>query len=193
MNPTPEHIIKLVSDNQWRLLICAIVIGFIVRLSKGDVPWFPTISSRWRPMLSLLLGVATSVADHIANGTPWKGAIILGLIAGLVPVSAHEVLVNGVRDGKDFPAPLSTPVDPATAKKDAVDVARDVVNAAKETVDAARDAVDAAKSADRAVKNAGGDASSADGVAPAASADGASADGAAKSPDTSETKKETSV
>lgn len=111
MNPTPEQIVKLITDNQWRLLICVIVIGFIVRLSKGDVPWFPTIPSRWRPVFSLALGIAASIADHIANGTPWKNAIVLGLIAGLVPVSGHEVIVNALRGGRDLPAPLSTPTE----------------------------------------------------------------------------------
>ncbi len=84
--------------------LCALLIGVLVRLLKSPrVPgWLGNIPHKMRPMLAVVLGVLSSGLDRVAHGTPWRTALISGLLSAAVAVLAHDVVVEGLRGGREF-------------------------------------------------------------------------------------------
>jgi hypothetical protein len=82
----------------------AVVVGFIIRLLKDDTK-LPTIPARARPWLSMLFGLVALAIDKLAVGSTWQEAIINGAIVGGLPIVAHQLGVESLFGGKEFPLP----------------------------------------------------------------------------------------
>ena len=98
---------SLILEHKW-LGVSVIVVGALVRYSKGDLPmpsWMATaflkIPSKARPALSLSLGVLSGCLDALASGKAWKIAIKDGIVTGALPILGHYLLVDVARDGRD--------------------------------------------------------------------------------------------
>jgi len=102
---------QLVVDHKW-VAVASVVIGLLVRLSKTDVRWFPTLDARWRALLAVVLGVASGVLDKVATGTAWAPALIGGLVSGMLAVTSHDVVIEGFRRGRELDKPKDSPPPP---------------------------------------------------------------------------------
>ena len=99
-----DQFIALLAAHKW-IALAAIVIGAVVRLLKSDGPIPLTVPSRWRPVLAVVLGVIAGVFDKVASGGAWTQAILGGLLAALTAISSHDVVIEGLRGGKELGAP----------------------------------------------------------------------------------------
>lgn len=106
MNPDQQsQLLALIQSEKWWLvgaLALSLALGALVRALKDDVSWTPTIPARWRPVVTTVVGLAAGVLASLAGGMPLIPALVLGLTSGVTPVAAHEVVVNGLRGGRDF-------------------------------------------------------------------------------------------
>lgn len=106
MNPDLQtQLLALIQSQKWWLvgaLALSLALGALVRALKDDVSWTPTIPARWRPVVTTVVGLAAGVLASLAGGMPLIPALVLGLTSGVTPVAAHEVVVNGLRGGRDF-------------------------------------------------------------------------------------------
>lgn len=108
--------IELARGHDW-IPLAAVVIAVLVRLAKSDrvVQWFPiAISPRWRAWAAVVLGVMAGVVQKLAAGGKWTAALVGGLVAGIAAVSGHELLVEGLRKGRDFGVAKEPPPPPGT-------------------------------------------------------------------------------
>lgn len=112
---------QLVLEHQWVPFI-AVAVGLVVRVLKSDVTWAPNMpfgpnAARWRPLVALGLGVVGGVVQAIQAGTPLGRALLEGLIAAMVAMASHDVVIAGVRNGKELfsPAAPKAPAVPAPA------------------------------------------------------------------------------
>lgn len=96
-----EQSIDLVRDNKWWAL-AALLIGFVVRMLKSDGPIPITLPAKWRPWLAVGLGIVAGVVEKISTGTPWKNAIVGGLVAAFVAISGHQLFVESARGGREI-------------------------------------------------------------------------------------------
>ena len=108
-----QPLFDLVSQHRWPL-VAALVIGCLVRALKDDITATPTLPARWRPVVSIGLGLLSGVGEGL-SGKPWVQALIGGLLAGLLPVSANEVLVEGLLGQRTKLAAKSASVPPPAA------------------------------------------------------------------------------
>lgn len=103
-----QQIIDLAVAHKW-LALAAVIIGLFVRLLKSDNAFpltIPDAWKKWKPAVAIGLGLLAGVLDKIATGTPWRDAMIAGLITGLIPVIGHQVGIEWLRDGKEIPVSL---------------------------------------------------------------------------------------
>ncbi len=103
----PDTIIALVEGRKWFAVSSA-----LVRYSKGDLPmptWmqvqFERIPAKARPAIAIGLGVASGALDSLANGRPWKSAIVYGIASGAVAIFGHGVFIEGARGGRELGTP----------------------------------------------------------------------------------------
>lgn len=111
-----DSIIGLLGSKEISITVTMLIIGSIVRLSKGDVPWFPTVPSRWRPVLSIALGVLVAALYRVVLHGSLNDALILGAVTGLGPIVGHDVIVHALLGGKEPPVPFikkPSPPEPA--------------------------------------------------------------------------------
>lgn len=136
------HLLSLLAAHRWLALAAAlapILIGVVVRLLKDDTSIVPfVVPARWRPWLALGLGFASGVVAKVAAGIPWPVAILGGLTSGVVPIAAHDLVIEGLLGGHELPVPagplpelaatprLATPVEPPPAPPLTADAARDL-------------------------------------------------------------------
>ncbi len=106
-----ELVQRLVADKAW-VALTALAVGGLVRLLKSDrqVAWFPwAVPARWRALLALGLGVAASTLSLRARGSSWLQALLAGgvegLVAGGAAVATHDVVIEGLRDGRELGQP----------------------------------------------------------------------------------------
>jgi hypothetical protein len=97
---------------QW-VLIAAAIIGLVVRLLKEDT-WLPTLPPRARAAYALGLGAASGLLEHVFAGTPWKQALLGGVVAATLATFGHDVVIQGLRGGRELPLP--TPLLNAAAR-----------------------------------------------------------------------------
>jgi len=110
-----QPFLDLIAQHQW-VGLASLVIGLVVRLLKEDTRFPPfAIPARWRPMLALGLGVASGVLRTVATGTPWRVAVLGGLVSGFAAIAGHASVVDGVRNGRDIPMPGLTKKPAASA------------------------------------------------------------------------------
>jgi hypothetical protein len=97
--------LDLIAKHQW-IGLAALIIGLVVRLLKEDTSFPPfAIPARWRPMLALGLGVVSGALQAASTGTPWRDAVLGGLVSAFLAIAGHETVVNSLRDGEDVPMP----------------------------------------------------------------------------------------
>lgn len=96
----PQIILNLVTQHKW-VAISSLAIGTIVRLLKSDGPIPINVPGKYRPWLAMGLGLVAGVLDKVSNGTPWKGALLSGLVAAFVAISGHDLLVESARGGRE--------------------------------------------------------------------------------------------
>lgn len=106
----PKPFLDLIAKHEW-VGLAALVIGCVVRLLKEDTRFPPfALAARWRPLLALGLGIVSGALQAVSTGTPWRDAILGGVVSGVVAIAGHEAIVESIRDGKDVPLPGLTKV-----------------------------------------------------------------------------------
>ena len=109
----PKPFLDLVAKHEW-VGLAALIIGLMVRLMKEDTRFPPfAMPARWRPLLAMGLGVASGVLQVASTGTPWRDAILGGLVSGFVAIAGHDAIVESLRNGKDVSLPGLMRVPPA--------------------------------------------------------------------------------
>lgn len=96
-------LLAAIGGHKW-LLVSALVITAIVRLLKSDtpLPFNIVIPARWRGWAAVGLGIAAGVLNAVTSGTPWKTAMLQGVGAALTAILGHELVVEGLRNGREF-------------------------------------------------------------------------------------------
>jgi hypothetical protein len=107
---TPEQVqqaLALLQAQKWSLIVylaLSVGIGALVRLCKADSPLPPLakIPPVWRARIAILLGFLGSVLAKVATGVTWTQALTIGLGAGGTSIAGHEVVVEGLRQGREL-------------------------------------------------------------------------------------------
>jgi hypothetical protein len=87
-------------------------IGAAETLCKSDrfAAWFPVnVPPQYRALLALSLGLVAGVLSEFARSGNWTAAVVGGLMAGLMPIAAHDIVIDGARNGREIGVP---PVPP---------------------------------------------------------------------------------
>jgi len=93
-----------VTDRALFLAAVALLIGALIRALKSDrIPI--NIPPRWRPVLALVLGQFAGVVEALTRGTPWRDALLGGLLASLGAMGGHDVVIGGMLGGRELGAP----------------------------------------------------------------------------------------
>jgi hypothetical protein len=103
-NTDLANLLALLNAHKW-LGVAAILVGLLTRLTRDDaaVAWFPiTIPARYRPLVALSLGMLSSVLQKLGDGVDWPTAIVGGIVAGALAMSGHAVVINSMRNGREF-------------------------------------------------------------------------------------------
>lgn len=96
-------LVSLIASHQW-VAVAALIIGAVVRLLKSDTP-LPTVPARWRAWLAIGLGIVAGVLDALVAGTPLVSAVLQGLGAALTAITTHELVIEGIRGGRELGQP----------------------------------------------------------------------------------------
>jgi hypothetical protein len=111
---TIDTLTKLARANAWIPLI-ALVVGAIIRIGKND-PLVAKIPLYFKPehraYWALGLSIIGAALDRVATGGTWYDALAGGLVAGSGAIAGHEVIVNGIRKGRDLGIKKEPPVPP---------------------------------------------------------------------------------
>lgn len=101
----PQPYLDLIAKHQW-IGLAALIIGLLVRLMKEDT-WFPpfAVPARWRPVVALSLGELSGALQAVSTGTPWRDALLGGLVSGALAMAGHGAIVDSLRNGRDVPIP----------------------------------------------------------------------------------------
>lgn len=102
-----ERIAALIEQRKW-VPLAAAVIWLLIRLSKSDTKYVPTLPPRVRIWAALLLGVASGVLEHVTAGKSWAQALTGGFVSVAIAVLFHESVVSSARAGHEFPLPWLT-------------------------------------------------------------------------------------
>lgn len=108
MTPEQTQLVDLLANNKW-LAATALAIGIVVRLMKTDVKFTPSIPPRWRPLVALGLGIVGGVVDAAARGTPWRRAVLGGVVAAGVAIATHDVAIASLLNGRELKVTSTAP------------------------------------------------------------------------------------
>lgn len=111
-----DNVYDLLVREQW-VGLGALFIALLVRLLKSAAvpPPLDHIPSKARPLVALLLGIVSGALDKIVTGTPWKMALLGGLVSSALAVLGHDVVIEYLRKGRELgpkTGPLSVPPPP---------------------------------------------------------------------------------
>jgi hypothetical protein len=114
----PKLYLNLIAKHEW-VGLAALLIGLVVRLLKEDTRFPPfALPARWRPALALGLGAASGALQAVSTGTPWRDALLGGIVSGSLAIAGHGAIVDSARNGKDVPLPgLTKGASPAPRSK----------------------------------------------------------------------------
>ncbi len=103
-------ILDLADKHAWPAL-SAVAIGLLVRALKSPKvpPPLDRIPARARPLVALLLGIASGALEAVVAGTPWQKAVIGGVIAAAVAIASHQLVIEGARGGRELGEPKPPP------------------------------------------------------------------------------------
>lgn len=98
-----SQLAALLAAHKW-VPASALVVGFLVWLQKkGKLPGFNSIPPNYRPFLALGLGILSGVLNKIAvDSKTWLVAILDGVLSAIIAISAHDTLIEGLRNGKEI-------------------------------------------------------------------------------------------
>mgnify|MGYP000084121610 CR=1 FL=1 len=99
-------ILPMIQAHAW-VPLAALAIGFLVRTLKSDafvLPSWAAVAAPYRPLLVLALGIVSGVLDAVVAGTPWRDAIVGGLLSALMALIGHTTIVDVLRGGRDIGA-----------------------------------------------------------------------------------------
>lgn len=99
--PFLQSALALCLAHAW-LPLAALVIGFLVRIAKNDVPVPVNIPARYRSIAAIALGILSGVVQAIVAGVSIPMALLQGLGAAMTAIAGHDVLIEGVRGGKEI-------------------------------------------------------------------------------------------
>lgn len=112
MNTDPtamiNAILAAVQAHAWPLVL-ALIVGGVVRLTKPDVRWAPSVPPRFRPLVAVAVGAVGAACDAIAAGTPWQEAAKTAAAAVGVAILGHTFGVEVLRGGREIPVPGAAP------------------------------------------------------------------------------------
>lgn len=117
-------LLALAQSHAW-LAFSALLIGLVVRMLKDDAFILPaswSVAAKYRPLVAAGLGLVSGVLDTVVRGTPWRDAIVGGLLAALVAMLGHTGLVDVLRGGRDIGVPDLTPTEPAAPQRPPVTI-----------------------------------------------------------------------
>lgn len=115
MSEAIQKFLAIVNAGKW-WAVGAAMIYIVVRATKPDVRWAPTLDPRWRPLLAALCGVALSGFYKVLSGESADAALKWGLSAAAAAVLAHVFGIEVARGGKDVPMIGSIPPPPSSKK-----------------------------------------------------------------------------
>lgn len=99
----PDDVITMISQHAW-VPLAALVVNLLLRLLKDDTT-LPTIPTRYRFWAAFALGAASGVLDHVMGGTPWRTALVGGLVSAALAVLAQNGIVDSIFAGRELPLP----------------------------------------------------------------------------------------
>src|SRR5437879_3039739 len=102
---TIDTLVHLARANAWIPLL-AVIVGATIRLTKQDVTFLFLNRINTRPedraLWAMAIAIVGAALDRLAAGGTWYDAIAGGIVAGSGAIAGHEVLVNKIRNGRDF-------------------------------------------------------------------------------------------
>lgn len=104
-------ILQLISAHQWDTLawlIGTVVIGFVVRVLKGDTALPFQIPPTVRVWAAFGLGILDSVLFKVFSGATLQSALMWGLSAAIAAIIGHETIIESMRKGQEFHVPFFT-------------------------------------------------------------------------------------
>jgi len=107
------------SAHQWGLLtwlVVSVVAGGLVRLCKSDspIPALQQIPPAWRARLAYVFALCAAAATKLASGMSWQTVVTLALAGGSTAMAGHELLIEGLRGGRELFGP---PRGPSSSSK----------------------------------------------------------------------------
>jgi len=86
-------------------MFAALLVGLLVDFAKQG--WFSSWLARrlkpaWLPWVAIGLGVAGTVSTSFVSGKPIVAALMEGLAAGMAAIAGHEMLIEGLRGGREL-------------------------------------------------------------------------------------------
>lgn len=99
-----QQVWALIVAHKW-VPLAALIIGLVVRLLKSDTKIPITIPPRARIWTVFVLGVAAGILERITSGTPWKQALLEGVLAAALAIIGHNALIDSLRGGKELVIP----------------------------------------------------------------------------------------
>jgi hypothetical protein len=100
-------------------LAVSVLAGAAVRLCKSDspIPFLAKVPPVWRTYLAYFFGFVAAACMKLATGIPWQTVLTLALGGGTTAIAGHEVVVEGMRGGREFFAKKGAPIGGGSASK----------------------------------------------------------------------------
>jgi hypothetical protein len=87
------------------VVVGAFVVGVIIAASKSGWlgTWLATkVPPQARPFLAVVVGILTVSATEMKAGVEWKTALLHAIFAAATAVLGHQMVVEGLRNGKEI-------------------------------------------------------------------------------------------
>lgn len=113
-----QPFVDAVFAHQW-VLFGALVIGLFVALVKqGQLgTWLQAkMPPRFIPFFAPCIGALGLTSSEVIAGKPWQGAVVDGINAGILAVFGHQLIIEGMRNGKELVKDKAPSNDNASAK-----------------------------------------------------------------------------
>jgi len=84
------------------ITVISIVVGGLTRLLKDDLHFFPTLPAKYRAIAAIVFGQLLGALEASIAGSPLMPALMRGLIASLTAIASHDVVIEGMRNGREL-------------------------------------------------------------------------------------------
>lgn len=100
-----ERVGDLAAREAWIPLVSCVILLLVRALRSPRVPWpLNAIPAHYRPLVAIGLGIVSGVVDRIVNGTPWRAAVLSGLVSAALAALTHDT-AQGVQKASNVQAP----------------------------------------------------------------------------------------